>query len=86
MRISSCRTALHAAETGERQVDTCRHCRWWRIPIEEDQKQDIGLCMYEPPIVFCDYDAESGEAAIFYERPKTYDYDYCSHFEKSHEK
>ena len=54
--------------------------------MEEDQKQDVGLCMYEPPIVFCDYDSVSGEAALIYERPKTYDYDYCSHFERSSDK
>ena len=41
--------------------------------------------MYEPPLVFCDYDSTVGEAALIYERPKTYDCDYCSRFESADE-
>ncbi len=67
-------------------MNTCKHCKWWRRPIENEQQEDLGLCMYDPPAVFCDYDSSMGEAALIYERPKTYEYDFCSRLENTERK
>jgi hypothetical protein len=37
--------------------------------------------MYDPPVVFCNYDNEAGDAAMIYERPQTYEDDFCFRFE-----
>jgi hypothetical protein len=62
-------------------MNTCKHCKWWRISIEVALPQDYGQCMYDPPAVFCHYDDEDGDAAMIYERPQTYGSDFCSRFE-----
>ena len=41
--------------------------------------------MHDPPAVFCHYDVETENAALFYERPQTYEDDYCSRFESKND-
>jgi hypothetical protein len=36
--------------------------------------------MYDPPSVFLHYDDETDSASMYYERPQTYEDDYCSRF------
>ena len=62
-------------------MNTCKHCRWWRVAIGETGPEDYGWCMFDPPAVFCDYEPDSGETALMYERPQTYERDFCSKFE-----
>lgn len=47
----------------------------------ETQRLDFGQCMHDPPAVFLHYDDEADGASMFYERPQTYENDYCSRFE-----
>ena len=61
-------------------MNTCRHCRWWRVIIDDAQPTDFGFCMVDPPAIFCQYDPAGGDAALLYERPQTYADDFCSRF------
>jgi len=67
-------------------MNTCKHCRWWRVSIGESQPLDYGQCMYDPPTIFCHYDDNADDAAMIYDRPQTYESDYCSRFESKADK
>ena len=62
-------------------MNACKHCKWWRVSVGEKEQIDLGQCMYYPPKIFCHYDDETDDAAMIYDRPQTYDYDFCSRFE-----
>lgn len=68
------------AGLGREAMNNCKNCRWWRVSVGETQPQSFGQCMYDPPSVFLHYDDETDSASMYYERPQTYEDDYCSRF------